>query len=63
MKKRNSEKFLVKNAAKERYKKSSIPAMQRMLNDEDLKMRRAVSSIDNCVTREHCFLNPISVKI
>ena len=40
--------------------------MQRMLNKEDLKMRSLVKSIDsnsNFVTREYCFLNPISVKI
>ena len=46
--------------------RSSNPAMQRMLNKQDLKMRSLVKSIDgnsNFVTREYCFLNPISVKI
>ena len=66
MKTRKSEKYFVKNINTERYRISSIPAMQRMLNKEDLKMRSLVKSIDgnsNFVTREYCFLNPISVKI
>ena len=66
MKTRKSEKYFVKNINTERYRRSSIPAMQRMLNKEDLKMRSLVKSIDgnsNFVTREYCFLNPISVTI
>ena len=66
MKTRKSEKYFVKNINTERYRRSSIPAMQRMLNKEDLKMRSLVKSIDsnsNFVTREYCFLNPISAKI
>ena len=66
MKTRKSEKYFVKNINTERYRISSIPAMQRMLNKEDLKMMSLVKSIDgnsNFVTREYCFLNPISAKI
>ena len=62
MRKRKSEKFLIKNIETERYKKSAIPAMQKMLNDEEKKMRSLLSN-SNFVTRESCFINSISEKI
>ena len=46
----------------ERYMKSSIPAMQRLLNKDEVKMSNMLKKI-NSVPREHCFYNPISVKI
>ena len=62
MKKRKTEKFFIKNISTERYKNSSIPAMQTALNKEEFKRRKLL--IDNdTVPREHCFFNPISVKI
>ena len=61
MKKRKIEKFLVKNIATERYKNSAIPAMKKMLNEEEMKLKRAMKNI--IVPREHCFNNSISVKI
>ena len=62
MKKRKTEKFFIKNISTERYKNSAIPAMQRALNEEEFNRRKLL--IDNdTVPREHCFFNPISVKI
>ena len=62
MHKRKTEKYLIKNIETERYKKSAIPAMQKMLNDEEKKMRSLLSN-SNFVTRESCFMNSISEKI
>ena len=62
MHKRKTEKYLIKNIETERYKKSAIPAMQKMLNDEEKKMRSLLSN-SNFVTRESCFINSISEKI
>ena len=61
MKKRNTEKFLVNHVNTERYMKSAIPAMQRALNKDELKLRKLL--VDNLVPREHCLYEPISVKI
>ena len=52
----------IKNIETERYKKSAIPAMQKLLNEEEKKMRSLLSN-SNFVTRESCFYNSISVKI
>ena len=60
MKKRKIEKFLVQNIATERYKNSAVPAMKKMLNEEEIKLKRAMKNI--IVPREHCFNNSISVK-
>ena len=40
---------------------SAIPAMKKMLNEEEMKLKRAMKNI--IVPREHCFNNSISVKI
>ena len=37
MKTRNPKKFVVNSACTERYSKSSVPAMQRLLNEHDKK--------------------------
>ena len=39
MKKRNVEKFVVKKAITEKFRKSAIPSMQRLLNKEDKEKR------------------------
>ena len=57
---RKPEKFLVGNIKTERYKRSAIPSMIRLLNKEELKLKEA---LDISVTRESCFYNSISVKI
>ena len=62
MQKRKTEKYFIKNTETERYKRSSIPAMQRMLNNEEVKIRSLLGSC-KFVPREHCFFNSISVKI
>ena len=43
MDKRKAEKFHVKYAKTERYKKSAIPAMQRALKKEESKLRKLLS--------------------
>ena len=53
--------FLVNHVNTERYMKSAIPAMQRALNKDELKLRKLL--VDNLVPREHCLYEPISVKI
>ena len=60
MEKRKSEKFIIKKMHTERYLKSAIPDMKRLLNMEEYKIRN-MFNFD--VTRENCFYNPISVKI
>ena len=60
MEKRKSEKFVIKKMHTERYLKSAIPDMKRLLNMEEYKIRN-MFNFD--VTRENCFYNPISVKI
>ena len=61
MKKRNAEKYFIKHMNTERYMKSSIPAMQRLLNREEVMMNNMFNI--NSVPREHCYNNSISVKI
>ena len=46
MKKRNVEKFLINNIVTERYKRSSIPAMKKMLNEEDIRLKIAMQNIN-----------------
>ena len=45
----------------ERYRKSAIPEMLRLLNEEDFKINQAISNLS--VIREPCLLNSIFVKI
>ena len=62
MRKRNSEKFYMKTNNTERYQRSAIPAMIRLMNKEELKLKKALNSLIY-VPREHCSSNLISVKI
>ena len=41
---RSSEKFKVNKAITERYKKSAIPYMQRLLNNEDKELQRMMGN-------------------
>ena len=61
MKKRKFEKYLINNINTERYKRSAVPYMKKMLNEEELKLKKALKNLS--VTREHCYVNSISVKI
>ena len=62
MEKRYFEKYFLKNINTERYKKSSIPSMIRMLNEEELILKKAMSNVN--VPREPCLsFKHISVKI
>ena len=40
MKKRNAEKFIVTKALTERFRKSAIPSMQRLLNNDDKEKKK-----------------------
>ena len=62
MKKRNQQKFIVNSACTERYKKSSVPAMQRVLNDLD-KNFKSVSESLYPVTNEICQTGSLVEKI
>ena len=61
MKKRKFEKYLINNINTERYKRSAVPYMKKMLNEEEVKLKKALKNLS--VTREHCYVNSISVKI
>ena len=45
MKKRNHEKYVVTNANTERYKKSAVPFLQRLLNDDYRKQKKDLKSL------------------
>ena len=60
MDKRKAEKFHIRKMITERYRKSAIPEMLKLLN-EDFKINQAISNLS--VTREPCLLNSIFVKI
>ena len=49
MEKRSGQKFTVKRALTERYRKSSIPSMQRLLNKEDRDKIEMMKTINNTV--------------
>ena len=56
MKKRNVEKFAVKKAVTERFRKSAIPSMQRLLNKDDKRKRDMFKIIENSVPVNYDFL-------
>ena len=45
MKKRNQEKYVVTKANTERYRKSAVPFLQRLLNDDYSKQRKDLKSL------------------
>ena len=49
MKKRNAEKFIVTKALTERFRKSAIPSMQRLLNNDDKEKKKMFKIIDNTI--------------
>ena len=49
MEKRNCEKFIVKKAMTERYKKSAIVSMQRLLNQSEKEKRDIMGKINETV--------------
>ena len=62
MKTRNHQKFEVNSACTERYKKSSVPAMQRLLNDYDRSFKSICNSLYP-VTNEICQICSLIEKI
>ena len=53
MEKRNCEKFIVKKAMTERYKKSAIVSMQRLLNQSEKEKRDIMRKINDTVPVNH----------
>ena len=53
MKIRNQQKFIINSANTERYKRSSVPAMHKLLNDYD-KSFKSISKSLYPVTNEIC---------
>ena len=49
MDKRNASKFVVTKALTERYRRSSIPSMQRLLNNAEREKREILKKIENTV--------------
>ena len=49
MEKRSNEKFVVTKAMTERYRRSSIPSMQRLLNNAEKERSKLMSKIINTV--------------
>ena len=49
MDKRNASKFVVTKALTERYRRSSIPSMQRLLNNAEREKREIIKKIKNTV--------------
>ena len=47
MEKRNIEKYIVNNAKTERYRKSAIPSMQRLLNQSEREKSEILKRIKN----------------
>ena len=62
MEKRNCEKFLVKKANTERYRKSAIPSMQRLLNQSEREMSDILKRINDTVPVNNDCSIPITVK-
>ena len=60
---RDCKKFVVIKAMTERYKRSSIPSMQRLLNKSEKERNDMMKIIKNTVPVNHDYCNPITVKI
>ena len=56
MEKRSAEKFVVRKALTERYKRSAIPNMQRLLNDNEREKMEMFRKIKNAVPVNYEFL-------
>ena len=56
MEMRSGEKFVVKKAKTERYKKSAIPCMQRLLNDSEKEKLEIFKTINSTVPVNYEFL-------
>ena len=63
MEKRNCEKFIVKKANTERYRRSAIPSMQRLLNQSEREMSVIFKRINDTVPVNNDCSIPITVKI
>ena len=63
MQKRHKEKFKVKDTWTERYKKSAIPYMQRLLNIEEKKKHDILNKINDFVPVNNGLLySPLSLR-
>ena len=62
MPKRYNQQFLVKDAWTERHRKSAIPFMQRLLNDEDKQKKDILKQVDNFVPVNNGPYNSLSLR-
>ena len=62
MNKRGKEVFLVKMAKTERFKKSSIISMQKLLNDEASKKKEIMTKIKNYVPVNYDCMQSLSLR-
>ena len=62
MPKRYNQQFIVRDAWTERHRKSAIPFMQRMLNQEDRKRKEILRKIDNVVPVNNGLYNSLSLR-
>ena len=62
MSKRYQEKFMVKDTWTERYKRSAIPYMVKLLNDEDRKRQGILNQIEKCLPVNNGSVCPLSLR-
>ena len=62
MSKRYQEKFMVKDTWTERYKRSAIPYMIKLLNDEDRKRQGILNQIEKCLPVNNGSVCPLSLR-
>ena len=55
MEKRSGEKFVINKAFTERYRRSAIPNMQRLLNTSEKEKKKMFKRIDNSVPVNYDF--------
>ena len=62
MEKRSGEKFVINKAFTERYRRSAIPNMQRLLNTSEREKKKMFKRIDNSVPVNYDFQRRLSSK-
>ena len=61
MNKRREDVFSVKRAKTERYKKSAIISMQKVLNNEASKQKEIMKNVINCMPVNYGFMQSLSL--
>ena len=62
MPKRYEQKFVIIDAWTERHRRSSIPFMQKLLNNEDKERKNILKQIDSFVPVNNGFYNSLSLR-